>query len=123
MSAQPYSPLPMPTAATRPSFGELVGESLDLLAGFGIMFVALAPFALPFILLLVATALVVLVPLAAVGAACAVLMSPVVVARRVRSHRRSESAQPSAEVVRTRPIEVLGTQPVTPAVEPVSGPR
>jgi hypothetical protein len=115
MSAQPHSPFSMPTAAPA-SFGELVGESLDLLAGAGIMFVALAPFALPFILLLVATALVVLVPLAAIGAACAVLTSPVVIARRVRSHRRSASAQPAAEVVRTRPVEVLGTRPVGRAV-------
>jgi hypothetical protein len=80
MSVQPHSPFSMPTAAPPASLGELVEESLDLLAGAGIMFVALAPFALPFVLLLVATALVVLVPLAAVGAACAVLMSPVAVA-------------------------------------------
>jgi hypothetical protein len=116
MSVQPHSPFSMPTAAPPASLGELVEESLDLLAGAGIMFVALAPFALPFVLLLVATALVVLVALAAVGAACAVLISPVVVARRVRSHRRSALAKPAAEVVPPVPVEVLGTQPVSPVV-------
>ena len=76
----------MSTQHTPPSALDLISEVSDLVTGAGILLFVLAPFALPFLALVALVGIVLLIPVV-LGA---MLVAPVVVARRWwRSHARS----------------------------------
>ena len=76
----------MSTQHTPPSALDLISEVSDLVTGAGILLFVLAPFALPFLALLAFVGIVLLIPVV-LGA---MLVTPVLVARRWRRpHARS----------------------------------
>jgi hypothetical protein len=96
---------PHPHADTdqRPAITDLLWEIGDLSVGLGLLTFILAPFAIPFLLLLALT----LVPFIVLGAIAGILATPVLLIRAVSQHRR--------------PAAVAGTGPRQ--IQPEPSPR
>ena len=77
-----------------PNTGELAEYGVAASTGLGILIMALAPFAIPFIVLTVVFALPLLLPALALGLIGAIVAAPVLLVRRLAGRRVVRSSEP-----------------------------